>query len=77
MGVGESYGQGYQVEQLHHWVAGKAVLLAMVFLTGWFVDGRTDETKSKTGRYSAIPALTSNFDWHTHIRRCGYGEMVS
>ena len=28
-------------------------------------------------RYSALPALTSNFGWHTSLLRCGYGEMVS
>jgi hypothetical protein len=52
-------------------------VLVMVFLTGWFFDDRTGETKGQTDGYSALPALTSNFDWHTHIVRCGYGEMVS
>ena len=40
------------------------------FMTGSVVDGQTD-------RYSALPALTSNFGWHTCSARRGYGEMVS
>ena len=47
------------------------------FMTGWVVDGQTDEAKGQTDRYSALPTLTSNFGWHTSLARRGYGEMVS
>ena len=40
------------------------------FMTGSVVGGQTD-------RYSALPALTSNFGWHTCSAWRGDGEMVS